>query len=380
MGELPDMAKIRDVMATDYAIVFKGAKPPEDTLAQFNAIYPFLTDFLAAATTHPLFRLNLDYTISPLATRSFAPITTQIKLSRILTLHAILALDHHQPDLALEDIKTNYKLAAGVGRDPSLVAGLVDIAITAVTSQAIADGLARHAWNDAQLADLQSELARSDFLSQYQFTLRGELITETIPFFDYVKGTIKKKSPAFSLYSLWPRGWLDQEKTKIIDFLFRELKSIDPQSRRVFPDVNRKIERETERAQALPWRLVPQNFLFTISAPIFTNQSIKFALTQVWRVDEARIACALERYRLAHGVYPGSLDALVPACIAELPHDIMNGHPYHYQLRPDGTYLLYSVGWNQTDDGGKVVYEKDPSTQIDYKEGDWVWPTPKAKM
>ena len=97
---------------------------------------------------------------------------------------------------------------------------------------------------------------------------------------------------------------------------------------------------------------------------------------QVW-IDETRIACALERYRLAQGVYPGALDTLAPAYIDELPHDIMNGQPYHYQLRPDGTYLLYSVGWNQTDDGGKVVFKKDAPLVIDYEQGDWVWPTPQ---
>ena len=74
-GELPDMAKIRNVIATDYAAAFKGAKPPDDTLAQFNAIYPFLTDFLAAAATHPLFRINEDYTISPPMARPFGPLT-----------------------------------------------------------------------------------------------------------------------------------------------------------------------------------------------------------------------------------------------------------------------------------------------------------------
>jgi hypothetical protein len=55
----------------------------------------------------------------------------------------------------------------------------------------------------------------------------------------------------------------------------------------------------------------------------------------------------------------------------------MNGQPYHYQFRPDGSYLLYSVGWNQPDDGGKVVYKKDYQKSVDYDEGDWVWPTPK---
>jgi len=56
---------------------------------------------------------------------------------------------------------------------------------------------------------------------------------------------------------------------------------------------------------------------------------------------------------------------------------IMNGQPFHYQFHPDGTYLLYSVGWNQTDDGGKIAYKKDNPKVMDYDEGDWVWPMPK---
>ena len=55
----------------------------------------------------------------------------------------------------------------------------------------------------------------------------------------------------------------------------------------------------------------------------------------------------------------------------------MTGGPYHYQLRADGTFFLYSVGWNQIDDGGTVVYQKDNPKLIDYKQGEWVWPTDK---
>jgi hypothetical protein len=346
-------------------------------LAQFEALYPIIPEFRAAAAVRPYCRFNLDYAKQPPMFRSFNLLTRQITLSQRLCLHAVIALEENQPQVTLDDLKINYRLAAGVGRDPSLVAGLVDIGITAIAGQAIEEGLARHIWNDAQLVELQTELARIDFLSQYQFTLRGEIITETIPNFDYIKTLATKKRAGVSMYGLFPGGWLDLDKCRMIDFLFREVKSIDPHSRRVFPEVNRQVERETEQAEALPWRLAPWNLLFAISAPTFTNLSIKFAVAQVWRIDEARIVCALERYRLAHGVYPGSLDALAPACIDELPHDIMNGQPYHYQLRPDGAYLLYSVGWNQTDDGGKVAYKTDAPTQIDYKEGDWVWPTPR---
>ena len=76
-------------------------------------------------------------------------------------------------------------------------------------------------------------------------------------------------------------------------------------------------------------------------------------------VDLARVAIALERYRLAHGEYPESLDALSPQFIDKLPHDIINGQPLHYRRTSDGQFVLYSVGWNETDDGGEVGLRKD---------------------
>jgi hypothetical protein len=120
----------------------------------------------------------------------------------------------------------------------------------------------------------------------------------------------------------------------------------------------------------------PWNFLFSEEDAWMPGEPAKFALAQVW-VDEALIACALERYHLAHGVYPDSLDALAPSCIAAVPHDIMNGDCYHYHLRPDGRFLLYSVGWNQTDDNGISAYDKGTVNPTDLFKGDWVWPTPK---
>jgi len=51
----------------------------------------------------------------------------------------------------------------------------------------------------------------------------------------------------------------------------------------------------------------------------------------------------------------------------------MNGEPYHYQLTPDGRYKLWSVGWNETYDGGKRVFKKDQPTTLDPENGDWVW-------
>ena len=81
----------------------------------------------------------------------------------------------------------------------------------------------------------------------------------------------------------------------------------------------------------------------------------------------ARLACRLEEYRIAHGnQYPDKLDEL-PDLPAHLNQEVLSEQPLRYQRKGDG-YLLYSIGWNQKDDGG--VLAKDD------KEGDWVWPSP----
>jgi len=89
-------------------------------------------------------------------------------------------------------------------------------------------------------------------------------------------------------------------------------------------------------------------------------------------VDLAAIACALERWRLAHGQFPETLDSLAPGLMDPLPHDIINGRPLKYHRTTDGRFVLYSVGWNGTDEGGTVGLTKS-GERVDATTGDWVW-------
>src|SRR5476649_1309892 len=83
-------------------------------------------------------------------------------------------------------------------------------------------------------------------------------------------------------------------------------------------------------------------------------------------LNEAQIACALECYHLAHGEYPEMLDALAPQFTEKISRDIIGGQPLHYRRTADGKFLLYSVGWNETDDSGN-------DGGSDFAKGDWVW-------
>jgi hypothetical protein len=106
-------------------------------------------------------------------------------------------------------------------------------------------------------------------------------------------------------------------------------------------------------------------------------QSISWLLTETalaqTRNDEALLACALERYRLANDQFPETLDALSPQYLAAIPADVITGQSLKYRRTDDGQFQLYSVGWNGKDDGGKMGMNKEGNAPDD-TQGDWVWP------
>jgi hypothetical protein len=88
--------------------------------------------------------------------------------------------------------------------------------------------------------------------------------------------------------------------------------------------------------------------------------------------DQAAIACALERYRMGKGTYPNNLAEMSPAFMKQIPMDIVNGQPLHYR-RQDQTFLLYSVGWEQKDEGGRQISTHDANGLDPHSKGNWTW-------
>jgi len=387
-GKLADNEKNRMAVASMYARVFGHSTTGKDSLTQFDELFPAIAELRNAAATRPYCRFEQNHQFDPFY--QLPLITAQIMVSKFISADAILALDAKKPDIAVADIETNFKLAAGLSKQPTLVSGLVAIGMTAIDLPEVYEGTATHAWNDAQLADLQSQLARVDFLTDYQRGLRGETCL-AIAGFEKLKPNRKQlvselhlgqdtnpptKTHDFSPF-VWPDGWIDLLKARSTNFDLTAAGLADVQKRMISPDAVNKFETEVQgNIQRVGDVFSYWAILSDVAVGPVNHAAQKFAISQA-RIDEARIACGLERYRLAHGVYPETLAGLAPAYIDEVPNDVINGQPYHYRLNGDGTFLLYSVGWNQTDDGGKFAFRKDNPKAIDYEQGDWVWPAPK---
>jgi hypothetical protein len=170
---------------------------------------------------------------------------------------------------------------------------------------------------------------------------------------------------------LIPSGWFYQNQLRCERFMFQWYVPLADQEQRIIsPTSARRADAAlaSEISHRNPFNVIEGMFI-----PALSGAVRKFALGQA-NVDLARVACALERYRIAHGSYPESLALLAPQWMETIPHDVINGQPLHYERTPDGRFLLYSVGWNETDDGGKVALGKNG---LDIQQGDWVWQVPK---
>ena len=178
---------------------------------------------------------------------------------------------------------------------------------------------------------------------------------------------------------LAPHGWyyLEQRNyTRLYDTMLAG--TFDVQKRRVFPKQVNLNDNELQRQVGggslgkSVYGVLHHQLVAALLLPALSNVPRRAATAQAG-TDEAVLACALERYRLANGKFPERLEALSPRFISQLPKDTVTGEPYKYRLTDNGQFVLYSVGWNENDDGGvpgKVLF--------DDRFGDWVWEYPQS--
>jgi hypothetical protein len=349
--------------------------PAADVLLALSVYDPPLGE-LRQASERPYMRIPLNYENGFDSASELLPWLANLKrCAQFLHLRATAEEQNGQGGPALDDIKLLVRVNDCIREQPFLISHLVRLAIMNIMIQPIYEGLAQHCWSDAQLAELEQVLAGQDFLADYKFAMKGEEIF-AIDSFEKQRVTRQMKVVVDSLNSSrvvtnslrWlPSAYFYQNELSFATMYENNIRQlVDFTNRIVWPS---RVARTVAEIQAQTSHFAPYHAQAYLLSPSVAKAVEKFAFTQA-AIDLAGVACALERYRLAHGEYPATLDALAPQFIDQVPHDIINGQPLHYRLT-DGKFVLYSVGWNATDDGGTVVLTKGGS--IDREKGDWVW-------
>jgi hypothetical protein len=332
---------------------------------------------LREALKRPYARMDGDYT------RPYKiPIADYVNvraIAQMLAQRAKCGLLLGQPDQALNDLtllnhSRRLMERAPTGKPITLVDAMINVAVTGLYAETLAKGLQSHGWQEPQLFALQKQLAQIElpplvvqsFGSEPAATTHTLETVSTAEFVEWLPPGRKMKWAWIQQVkaALIPRGWIYQNMATSARLVRQQTEGYDPANKLFQPQKFGGLDRELN-AIALPYK-----FIAAVAVPNFTKAWQTTAYNQTL-ANQAQIVCALERYRLRHGDYPETLNALVPQIIEKLPQDIIGAGPLHYQHTADGKFLLYSVGWNETDDGGEVVWKKDGS--VDREKGDWVW-------
>jgi hypothetical protein len=93
-------------------------------------------------------------------------------------------------------------------------------------------------------------------------------------------------------------------------------------------------------------------------------QKVQFAADRTEQTQRnLHLAFALAAYKADNGKYPAKLDALAPKYLPSVPNDLFNGKALIYRPADNG-YLLYSVGINGKDDGGRGYGDDPPGDDL----------------
>jgi len=335
-------------------------------LEAFLAPFDTRLEALAEAARRPGCRLPIDYG-QPEVVPALLAMRARM---RVLRLRALARLQAGRGEAALEDVLTGLRMVQHLQREPHLISQLLRAAWAGMVLQPVWEGLQGRVWNDAQLARLEAALAPLDLLGSLRLAWRYEramALTSLgraaqdpglLPTLMQTEAPAPGRGRRLAFAATVPKGWVAQNQAAL-DRLYAEGLDgpIDVAGHRIDA---RAVDRCTA---ALQVRRSPYTFVALMMVPALSGQQSRVARIASG-LDQARVACALERCRLARKAYPETLPELAPAFLPQVPHDLVTGAPLRYARTGEG-FRLHSVGWNGTDEGGSRA--KEPTA------GDWVW-------
>ena len=318
--------------------------------------------------------------------QGFAALLPHLSLMQsAASIHRIRAAAHlarKENAAAFEEFQGMLRLVRALESEPTLIAGLVRISALKMASGVAWEGLVQDRWTSAELATIQRDLTPFNVLADFRFSLASERagMNDTlnrmrggeVPFPTTSELSLTGNNSASQIglraISVFA-GVLNYNQIAINRYHDESLSRIDAEGARF---------RESGSADAMlqdiesSWPKSVFYSLFRVTVPLVRDVEKNFLFAHT-TLQLTRLACALERCRMAEGAYPETLDALVPKYIEALPHDVIDGQPLRYRRTDDGRFLLYSVGMNAKDDGGASGGKTSASEQLDWA---WRWPEP----
>ena len=292
-----------------------------------------------------------------LAAVMMPPLSGIRQLARLMTIEGHLLEQQGKMREALEAYLAAFRTGGHLGRERSLITGLVGIACQAIGCGAMRDCLARHdiqkdvlEWLAGALGELEKSLPdRSAWIAGER--AMAVQVTQMAP--DEWRGLfgpqpdLPRQERAFLRSRAFRILWPDRTIRKDFDAFYDRIEGVTKESPWEAVATLRQHPAERLMAEhAKDW-----NVLASMLLPTVDTVQVVYA-RGICDHAGLRMNVALRLYRADHAAYPDTLDALAPDYLAALPTDPFSGQPFHYRREADG-WILYSVGPDQDDDGGR---------------------------
>lgn len=271
-------------------------------------------------------------------------------IANLLSLDAVLACKDGRPDEALtlagHILDMGNHMSSSVA---TLIAEMIAVAVR-VTGTGLVQHLAQEAdFSDVAIAAFDQSLERSLHSGSIRKCFELERLGLTDLFHTVRTGTYPDVSGVAGDVSLRVYGLrifrflLDRDE---VTYLGLMNPAVDAYSLPL-PEARRALASRGEEAKSLRW-WTP---ITAIAIPNLPRAGLQKGQETAY-LELTRVALGLMRFKRASGTYPDTLDALVPSYLAALPQDPFTLKPFIYRRDGDG-YVLYSVGMDFKDDGGK---------------------------
>jgi hypothetical protein len=365
-----------------------------------------LTQLLEGIIERPVLDFHLEYGQGfTLLLPHLAPLK---RCAQHLSITAICDLQRGDAASAVVKIRAMLAITKAMENERLIISQLVRIAIANIAVTATWEFLQSPKATEEQLALLQGEWMKAEFLqgSENAIMMERAMCEAATARMHQSSAEFRRYASMFSQSS--PSGWFEQAANSAVlktkESMWRFAWS-DPDEIRMlrgqqiilgtFRTVRTNhafgaVLRDEETALAtlgLPQRKKDSDGGFPgidegdVSKMMSQSLlSIQRFPQRIFRTEAARQivigAIALKRYQLRHGSYPAQLSDSAPDLVAAVPYDPVDGKPLRYHLNADGTFLLYSIGEDEKDDGGNP-FPVAPSKATYWLQGrDWVWPQP----
>jgi hypothetical protein len=354
-----------------------------------DALKPYepVLEEIRIASQRPQARFNVKYDWEDPIAIVLPHLFVVRNLCQALTFRALAELAAGRADAAALDVDLVLYLAETLREEPILISQLVRAACLQHALQPLWEGACAHQWSDQHLAGFQKRLQEINLFAGAVKAMDGgeragmghgafELLRKNPGLLSML--TDNQSDGPYFLMRVVPKGWLYFEEMNYHQlYETHGLPGSDPVAKRVQPGVIQRNGEMLQKEVSLGYfqMLFEHRLVSRLLLPALVNLHRKIGWGQA-SIDQAVIACALERHRLKHGAYPESLSALSPELISKTPHDVIGGGPLNYQRQSEGRFILYSIGWNEKDDGGTTMLGTGANANFELEKGDWVWRFP----